>query len=45
MSISAVSFLAQLDRNSVLIEYFPLTYDLNDFKSGISRFLSIVGFL
>ena len=31
--------------NSLPIEYFPLTYDLNSFKSRINRHLLTVGFL
>ena len=34
MSISTVSFLAQLDWNFLPVECFPLTYDLNGFKSN-----------
>ena len=37
ISMSTVSFLAQLDWNSLPIECFPLTYDLHDFKSRINR--------
>ena len=44
MSISTVSFLAELDWNSLPIECFPLTYDLNGFKSRINRHLLNVGF-
>ena len=29
--------------NSLFIEYFPLTYDLNCFKSRVNRYLLIVG--
>ena len=43
MSMSTVSFLAQLDWNSVPIEWFPLIYDLNGFKSRINRHLLTVG--
>ena len=47
MSVSAVSFLAQLDSwlwNSLPIECFPLTYGLSGFKSRINRHLLTVGF-
>ena len=37
MSMTTAFFLAQLDWNSVPVEYFPLTYDLNSFKSRINR--------
>ena len=44
MSMSAVSFLAQLDFwNSVSIECCPLTFDVNGFKSRINIHLLIVG--
>ena len=39
VSMSTVSFLW----NSLPIEYFPLTYDLNGFKSRINRHLLTVG--
>ena len=42
MSMLIVSFLTQLDRNSLPIECSPLTYDLNDFKSRINSYLLIV---
>ena len=34
----ANSFLAQLDKNSVPAEFFPLTYDLSSFKPFIFKF-------
>ena len=37
--ISTVSFFAQLGSGSLPIEYSPLTYDLNGFKSRIDRHL------
>ena len=44
MSMSTVSFLAQLGLwNSLAIECFPLTYNLNGFKSRINRHLLTVG--
>ena len=43
MSISTVSFLAQLDSLSLPIECFPLNYDLNGFKSRINWHLLSVG--
>ena len=45
MSISTVSFLAQLDRlwNSLPIECFPFTYNPNGFKTRINRHLLIAG--
>ena len=44
MSISTVSFLAQLVSGiSPPIECFPLTNDLNSFKSEINRHLLTVG--
>ena len=43
MAMSTVSFLAQLDSNSLLIECFPLTYDLNGLKARINRYLETVG--
>ena len=39
MSMSTVFFVAQLDWNSLPIEYFPLTYDLSCVKSRIIRHL------
>ena len=44
-SMSTVTFLAQLDSNSVPIECFPLIYNLNGVKSRINRNLLTVGFL
>ena len=43
VSLSTVSFLAQLDSGFLPIEWFPLTYDLNGFKSRINGHLSTVG--
>ena len=43
MSMSTVSFLAQLDSGILSIECFPLTYDLSGFKSRINRHLLTVG--
>ena len=46
MSMSAVSFFAQLTArlwNSVPIKCFPLTYNVNGFKSRINRHLLTVG--
>ena len=43
MSMSTVSFLAQLLWNCLPIECFPLTYDLRGFKSRINRHLLTVG--
>ena len=40
MSMSTVSFLALLD--CLPIECFPLTYDLNGFKTRINRHLLTV---
>ena len=42
--MSAVAFLAQLDSGTLLIECFPLTYDLNGFKVRINRHQLTVGF-
>ena len=36
MSMSTVSFLSRLDWHSLSIECFPLTHDLNAFKSRIN---------
>ena len=44
MSMSAVAFLAQLDSGTLLIECFPLTYDLNGFKVRINRHQLTVGY-
>ena len=41
--MSAVSFLTQLGWNSLPIECFPLTYDLDDIKFRINRHLLTVG--
>ena len=42
--MSTVSFLAQLDcKNYLPLEGFLLIYDLNDFKSRISRCILTVG--
>ena len=41
--MSAVSFLSQLD--SVSIDCFPLTCDINGFKSRINRHLLTAGSL
>ena len=38
-----ISFLAQLGSGILSIECFPLTYDLNDFKSRVNRHLLTVG--
>ena len=43
MSLSTVSFLAQLDSGILSIECFPLTYDLSGFTSRINRHLSTLG--
>ena len=43
ISMSTVSFLVQLDCNSLAVECFPLTYVLNGFKSRIDRDLLTVG--
>ena len=43
MSVSTVSFLTQLLWNSLPIECFPLTYNLNGFNSRINRHLLTVG--
>ena len=44
MSMSTVSFLAQLDYGILcLLSSFPLTYDLDGFKSRINRHLLTVG--
>ena len=43
MSMSTISFLAQLDSVSLSIECFPLTNDLSGFKSTINRHLLTVG--
>ena len=43
MSMSTVSFLAQQDWNSLPRESFPLTFDLNSFKSRINRHALTVG--
>ena len=43
MSMSTVSFLSQLDSDSLAIECFPLTYDLNGFKFRINRHILTVG--
>ena len=45
ISMSTVSFITQLDSNSLPIECFPLTYDLNGFKSITNRhFLTVCSF-
>ena len=44
MSMSTVPFISQLDWNSLLMDQFPLTYDLNGFKSRINIHLLIVDF-
>ena len=36
MSMSAVSFVTQLDWNSLFIESFPLNYDVSGFKSRLT---------
>ena len=43
--MSTVSFLTQpqFAKNSLLIECFPLTYDLNGFNSEIKKHLLSVG--
>ena len=42
MSMSTVYFLAQLDSAIFCLQKFPLTYDLNNFKSRINRhFLTV----
>ena len=38
-----ISFLAQLGSGILSIECFPLTYDLNEFKSRVNRHLLTVG--
>ena len=43
ISMSTVSFLLQLDWNSLPMECFPLTYVLNGFKSKIDRDLLTIG--
>ena len=44
MSMLTVSFMTRLDSGILLpIEYFHLSYDLNDFKSSINRHLLTVG--
>ena len=45
MSMSTVSFLVQLDSNSLPIESFPLTCGLNGFKSRINKHLLTLGSL
>ena len=43
MSISTISFLAQLDKTLELSAYRILSFDLNVFKSKINRHLLTVG--
>ena len=43
MSMSTVSFLAQLGPEMLSIECFPLTYNLNGLKSRFNRHLLTVG--
>ena len=43
MPVSTVSFLTQLDSGILSIESFPLTYDLDGFKSRISRHILTAG--
>ena len=44
MTMSTISFLAQLDWDSLSQEFLPLIYHLNGFNSRVNRHLSLLSF-